>query len=85
MRTRLGAVSARRSPEEPVDIGISLRHVNEDTWAEVRATMLHEMVHQWQVERGYPADHGPLFRRKAVEVGIEPRATRRLGQQRPKQ
>jgi hypothetical protein len=41
-------------------------------------TQLHEMVHQWQAEQGLPIDHGRQFRNKAVEVGIEPAARRRL-------
>ena len=41
-------------------------------------TLLHEMVHQWQAEQGHPIDHGRLFREKAIEVGIEPAARRRL-------
>ena len=40
--------------------------------------MLHEMVHQWQAESGLSVDHGPTFRRKARELGIEPQAQRRL-------
>jgi hypothetical protein len=37
------------------------------------------MVHQWQVENGYEADHGPSFRRKAREVGIPASAQRAVG------
>ena len=37
------------------------------------------MVHQWQAETGLPVDHGPGFRRKAREVGIEPQARRKVG------
>jgi hypothetical protein len=33
---------------------------------------LHEMVHQWQDQNGFPVDHGRVFRRKARAVGIEP-------------
>jgi hypothetical protein len=36
------------------------------------------MVHQWQAEHGHPIDHGRLFREKALEVGIEPAARRRV-------
>lgn len=28
---------------------------------QARATLLHEMVHQWQFEQGLPMDHGPTF------------------------
>jgi hypothetical protein len=36
------------------------------------------MVHQWQAENAMPIDHGPEFRRKAHEVGVEPTARRML-------
>lgn len=34
-----------------------------DGLTEVQAmeTLLHEMVHQWQLENGHELDHGPLF------------------------
>jgi hypothetical protein len=37
------------------------------------------MIHQWQEESGLPVDHGPQFRRKAREVGAQPRAKRLVG------
>ena len=42
----------------------------------LEATLLHEMVHQWQHETGRVVDHGAEFRRKAREVGITPAARR---------
>ena len=39
-------------------------------------TLLHEMVHQWQDETGLPIDHGPRFRAKARDVGIDAAAKR---------
>jgi hypothetical protein len=62
-----------------VQIGISRRHLERDGWDEVRRTLLHEMVHQWQVETGLPLDHGRAFRQKARDVGIEPSSRRRVG------
>jgi len=76
MRTRLAEVLAEDAG--PIEIGISRRHLEHDGWAEVRRTLLHEMVHQWQVESGLPLDHGPAFRRKAREVGVEAAAKRRV-------
>lgn len=76
MRTRLGKVRADRRTGHLVEIVLSRRHLRRDSWDEVTHTMLHEMVHQWQVESGHPLDHGPAFRRKALQVGIEPRAVR---------
>jgi FixJ family two-component response regulator len=61
------------------EIGISRRHLARHSWSEVEHTMLHEMVHQWQAENGYPVDHGPVFRAKAREVGVLPAARRNLG------
>jgi hypothetical protein len=55
-------------------IVISRRHIRRDGWRRAERTLLHEMVHQWQAESGLPIDHGRAFRRKALEVGIEPRA-----------
>ncbi|MGH7702759.1 MAG: SprT-like domain-containing protein [Gemmatimonadales bacterium] len=74
MRTRLGEVRADRGEGHLVAIALSRRHLRRDSWVEVTHTMLHEMVHQWQVESGYPLDHGSTFRRKARQVGIDPRA-----------
>jgi hypothetical protein len=73
MRSRLGdftpAVRDGRAR-----IGLSRRHIRRDGWAAVLDTLLHEMVHQWQSERGYRLDHGREFRRKARDVGIKPGA-----------
>jgi len=55
---------------------ISKFHIEHDGWGEVEHTLLHEMVHQWQVESGLALDHGPVFRRKARAVGIVPSAVR---------
>ncbi|HXE57197.1 MAG TPA: SprT-like domain-containing protein [Gemmatimonadales bacterium] len=79
MRTRLGELTVELATGRALEIAISRRHLRRDPWVEVEATLLHEMVHQWQAERGMPVDHGPRFRRKAREVGIEPRAVRDLG------
>lgn len=76
MRTRLGELTLDDRTHRPVEIAISRRHVERDHWSEVEHTMLHEMVHQWQAESGLDVDHGPEFRRKALEVGVEPRARR---------
>jgi hypothetical protein len=78
MRTRLGEVTLDDRGRLPAEIAISRRHARADLWSEVRHTLLHEMVHQWQAESGLPVDHGPVFRRKAREVGVEPRAHRKV-------
>lgn len=75
MRTRLGELSVNLKTGEAKEISISRAHLR-NGWAEVEKTVLHEMVHQWQVENRLPLDHGPGFRRKARQVGIEPRARR---------
>lgn len=77
MRTRLGQLSVNLKTREVNEIAISRKHLK-NGWAEVEKTVLHEMVHQWQVENRLPLDHGPDFRRKAREVGIVPRARRRV-------
>lgn len=60
----------------PAEIAISRQHIMRDPWDDVLHTLVHEMVHQWQDENGYPLDHSQVFRRKAREVGISARATR---------
>lgn len=76
MRRRLGEVRLERGTGRAVHIGLSRGHATRDPWPEVRETLLHELVHQWQAETGRPVDHGPEFRRKAREVGIQPRAVK---------
>ena len=77
MRTRLGEVTVDLRSGQPLEIAISRAHLRLHAWGEVEQTVLHEMVHQWQAENGLPVDHGRTFRRKADEVGVEPRARRR--------
>ncbi len=78
MRSRLGQYTAPSSVGDPPEIALSVVHVRRHDPDEVMHTLLHEMVHQWQAEQGLPIDHGRQFRDKAVEVGIEPAARRRL-------
>ena len=76
MKTRLGELRIDRKTGSPIHIALGRRHLRRDGWAAARETLLHEMVHQWQAETGRPVDHGAEFRRKAMEVGITPRAVR---------
>ncbi|MGI8843311.1 MAG: SprT-like domain-containing protein [Gemmatimonadaceae bacterium] len=78
MRSRLGQYTAPSSVGDPPEIALSVVHVRRHDHDEVVHTLLHEMVHQWQAEQGHPIDHGRQFREKAIEVGIEPAARRRL-------
>lgn len=78
MRTRLGEVTLDDRTHRPAEIAISRWHIDRDGRSEVGQTLLHEMVHQWQAEAGFHVDHGPTFRAKAAEVGVEPRARRRV-------
>jgi len=75
MRSRLGHYSAANA-NECGEIAISYRHLRRHGWEEALHTLLHEMVHQWQDESGHVLDHGPVFRAKAREVGIEAAAKR---------
>jgi len=70
MRTRLGELAVDLKTGRPLEIGVSRRHLARHPWPEVEHTLLHEMVHQWQAESGHLADHGPMFREKAREVGV---------------
>ena len=76
MRSRLGELAVDLETGRPTEIGISRRHIARHSWSEVEHTLLHEMVHQWQAEAGLSVDHGPMFRRKAREVGVVPAAKR---------
>jgi hypothetical protein len=76
MQTRLGEITLDPRTGRPAEIAVSREHIERDGWWEVRQTLLHEMVHQWQAESGLPLDHGAAFRRKAREVGVTPRARR---------
>jgi hypothetical protein len=75
MRRRLGHYAPGREGA-PSEIAISERHLRRDGLDAARATLLHEMVHQWQHEQGLPVDHGPEFRRMCREVGAPARAPR---------
>ena len=75
MRSRLGHYTAAKDGDG-AEIAISWRHLRRHGWNEALHTLLHEMVHQWQDESGLPLDHGPRFRDKAREVGIEASAKR---------
>ena len=75
MRSRLGHLALDRDGE-PTEITISRRHVAQHGWPEVDETLLHEMVHLWQHASGHPVDHGPVFRAKAREVGVDATARR---------
>jgi hypothetical protein len=87
MKSRLGHYTAgrldgrsaglqRQTAKESGEIAISWRHVRRHRWEEVVHTLIHEMVHQWQDESGLPIDHGPRFRAKARDVGIDAAAKR---------
>ncbi len=76
MRTKLGELSLDSETDRPTEIAISRFHVSRDGWQEVEHTVLHEMIHQWQAEKGLSVDHGATFRRLACSVGVKPRATR---------
>lgn len=76
MKSRLGHYTSATPGAEPAEIAISRAHLRRHGWTEALHTLLHEMVHQWQDENGYPLDHSQIFRRKAREVGISARATR---------
>ena len=77
MKSRLGHYAPARHGLA-AEIAVSRRHLGRDGVREALHTLLHEMVHQWQDENGLPLDHGPAFRKKAREVGVVPRATRRV-------
>lgn len=76
MRARLGHYTAATKAGDPPEIAIGRRHLRNHGWEEALHTLLHEMVHQWQDERGLDIDHGATFRAKAREVGISPYARR---------
>lgn len=74
MRGRLGQYSAATPHGVVAEIAIGRRHLRRDGWEQALETLLHEMVHQWQAETGRPLGHGPEFRLKCADLGIEGRA-----------
>ena len=76
MRARLGHYLAATRAGDPPEIAVSRLHLRRHGWDEALHTLLHEMVHQWQDERGLGIDHGATFRAKARELGISPFARR---------
>jgi hypothetical protein len=84
MRRKLGELALDPTTDRPLEIAIGHVHIQRDGWREVGHTLLHEMIHQWQAESDLPVDHGAIFRRKAREVGVAPRAMRDVGRSTPK-
>jgi hypothetical protein len=76
MSSRLGQLSLTPDGERSCEIGVSRRHIEVHSWEEVAHTLLHEMVHLWQVGDGQRVDHGPRFRAKARAVGVTAAARR---------
>ncbi|HZN99334.1 MAG TPA: SprT-like domain-containing protein, partial [Gemmatimonadales bacterium] len=76
MRARLGHYMSASPSGESAEIVVSRRHIRRHGWEEALHTLLHEMVHQWQAENGFPVDHRGRFRRKAREVGVLAQARR---------
>lgn len=76
MKSRLGHYSWRQPDGSGSEIAIGSRHIRRDGWDEAVHTLLHEMVHQWQDERGLKVDHGREFRAKARAIGIAAKARR---------
>lgn len=79
MRTRLGQLCLHHETGEPHEITLSRAHIDRHGWREAAHTLLHEMVHLWQHVHGHAVDHGPMFRRKAREVGVVAAARRDVG------
>lgn len=76
MRTRLGELTVDTETRRAVEIAINRRHFERDRREEVEHTVLHEMIHQWQAERGHPVDHGAQFKAMAAAIGVDPHAHR---------
>ena len=79
MRARLAQLCLRHATGEPYEITISRAHIERHGWLETGHTLLHEMVHLWQHANGHAVDHGPVFRRKAEEIGVVASARRAVG------
>ncbi|MGQ0538787.1 MAG: SprT-like domain-containing protein [Gemmatimonadaceae bacterium] len=71
MRRKLGHYALPAERGSPGLIALSRRHIRRHGWIPASETLLHEMIHQWQHESGLAVDHGPSFRRRAGEVGLE--------------
>lgn len=56
------------------EIGINLRHVRRETFWDVLATLLHELLHAWQQAYGEPGKrnyHNKKYREHALSLGLE--------------
>jgi hypothetical protein len=78
MRRKLGHYSPATNGLPP-EIAIGRQHIRKESWEDVLHTLLHEMVHQWQDEQGFPLAHDARFREMAKAVGADPRAVRKEG------
>ena len=59
----------------PRNIEIAEDHALLAPWADVRETLLHELIHVWQCATGWPMAHDSRFRAMAKRLGCSGRAT----------
>jgi predicted SprT family Zn-dependent metalloprotease len=65
---RLTSVAGRIGHRPPViELSVALLATQP---RQLRATMLHEMVHAWLHQHGLPSGHGADFKRKMCDVGL---------------
>lgn len=55
------------------EIQLRRKHVEEDTYDCILDTLMHEIAHALV---GYGAGHGPLWQRKAIELGAKPTSSK---------
>ncbi len=58
----------------PRQIVVLESHALSSPWSAVKDTMLHEMIHVWQAQRGEAPGHGDSFRQMARQLRISDRA-----------
>lgn len=65
---RLTSVAGRIGYRPPIiELSVPLLSANPE---HVEPTMLHEMIHAWLHQHGFPNGHGHAFKRKMREVGL---------------
>jgi hypothetical protein len=70
----VGYTVSSGSDGRPLRIVVDEAHALSGSWADVRDTMLHEVVHVWQAQRGERPHHGASFRAMSKRLGISGKA-----------
>ena len=68
MRKQLARVEAING--KPFRLVMSAHHIHLHGWKAAQETLLHELIHVWQVTRRKPMHHDRGFREQATRIGV---------------